>query len=65
MYAIPSFHDNRITIVSLAGQTVFNEIIPDEESIVEFDLSHILAGTYVLIVTSSSAIIATKKFIKI
>ena len=53
-----------ITIVSLTGKTIYNEILTEGEGINEFDLSDASPGIYILLVTNGSSITATKKFIK-
>jgi uncharacterized repeat protein (TIGR02059 family) len=55
--------NNRIAIVSLSGKTIVSNIIMKQESYMEFDLSNLTAGTYVLLVNSRDKIVATKKFI--
>lgn len=61
----PNQGNNRITIFNLSGKTVYNEIFSGEGYIKEIDLtdSNSDPGTYVLMITSGSTIIATKKFI--
>lgn len=54
---------NRIKIVSLSGNSVFNHILTEHENSMEIDLSDRAPGTYVLMVVSGD-IVATKKFIK-
>jgi hypothetical protein len=59
-------HDqnNRVTIVSISGNTIYNEILKEQDSYREFDLSDKASGTYILMVTSDNAIVSTRKFIK-
>ena len=52
---------NRITIFSLSGKTVYSKTAPD--SFVDMDLSDSPAGTYVMMVTNGKNISTTKKFI--
>ena len=56
--------NNKVTIVTLSGITIYSDIINEQESSKEFDLSEIPNGPYVLMVTSDDNIVATKKFIK-
>ena len=53
-----------VTIVSLAGKTVFEETIAEEEYTKEIDLSGSSSGTYILMITNDQNIVTTKKFIK-
>jgi uncharacterized repeat protein (TIGR02059 family) len=55
---------NKLAVVSLAGKTVYNDIISSQQSWMEFDLSSISAGPYVIMITSGNTIVAAKKFIK-
>jgi len=55
---------NKITIFSLTGKTVYEDIITELECSREINLSHMPAGSYVLMVSSSNRILSTNKYIK-
>ena len=52
-----------ITIVDLIGKTVYREEFSAEDTVRQFDLSHLNSGIYVLMITASQ-ILLTQKFIK-
>ena len=52
-----------VTIVDLIGKTVYQQELSNDETIKQFDLSHLKSGIYVLII-SSNQILLTQKFIK-
>ena len=56
---------NRITVFDLSGKTIYNEIFNGDGNIKEIDLvnSKLDPGSYILMITSGSTIVATKKFI--
>lgn len=53
---------NSVTIVDLTGKVIYEGIISNEENTMQFDLSYLNSGFYILIITGSK-IIFTKKFI--
>jgi len=55
--------DKNIRIVSLRGESVFKDMITDQEYYKEINLSDGAAGTYVLLITRNQKIIASEKFI--
>jgi len=52
-----------ITIVDLIGKTVYREEFSAEDTVRQFDLTHLNSGIYVLMITASQ-ILLTQKFIK-
>ena len=52
-----------VTIVDLIGETVYQQELSNDETIKQFDISHLKRGTYVLMI-SSNQILLTQKFIK-
>jgi hypothetical protein len=52
-----------VTIVDLIGETVYQQELSNDETIKQFDLSHLKRGTYVLMI-STNQILLTQKFIK-
>jgi hypothetical protein len=56
--------NKQITIASISGKTIYTEIVKDRESVKEFYLSDIPAGTYVLVITDDKRITSANKFIK-
>ena len=52
-----------VTIVDLIGKTVYQQELSNDETIKQFDLSHLRSGIYVFMI-SSSQILLTQKFIK-
>ena len=52
-----------VTVVDLMGNTVYREEMSREESTVQFDLSHLKRGTYILVI-SAKQILLTQKFTK-
>lgn len=52
-----------VTIVDIIGKTVYQQELSNDETIKQFDLSHIKCGIYVLMI-SSNQILLTQKFIK-
>jgi uncharacterized repeat protein (TIGR02059 family) len=54
---------NTITIVNVAGETVYSSILSKEETTRQLDISHLYAGIYILSITGKNIII-TKKIIK-
>jgi hypothetical protein len=52
-----------VTIVDLIGKTVYQQELSNDETIKQFDLSHLKRGTYVLMI-STNQILLTQKFIK-
>ena len=52
-----------ITVVDLIGKTVYREELSKEESTMQFDLSHLYSGTYIVIIAANQ-ILLTQKFIK-
>lgn len=57
-------NSNRVTIVSLAGNTVYEGTLAGEVNTKEIDLSGSASGTYILMVTNDQSIVTTKKVIK-
>ncbi len=41
-----------VTIVDLIGKTVYQQELSNDETIKQFDLSHLKRGTYVLMISS-------------
>ncbi len=60
---IPGF-GKKIIITNLLGETIFEDKLADFETHRELDLSHEVAGTYILMISSENRIISAKKFIK-
>ena len=56
--------NHRVTIANISGEIVFSKILMQQENYMEFDLSNQTAGSYILMITNGSDILATKKFIK-
>jgi uncharacterized repeat protein (TIGR02059 family) len=54
---------NTLTVVNLAGETVYETILPKDETIRHFDLPHLFSGVYFIIV-KNNRIVLTRKFIK-
>jgi len=52
-----------ITVVDLIGKTVYREELSKEESTMQFDLSHLYSGIYIVIIAANQ-ILLTQKFIK-
>ncbi len=52
-----------ITVVDLIGKTVYREELSKEETTMQFDLSHLYSGTYIVIIAANQ-ILLTQKFIK-
>ena len=55
---------NRLTIFNLAGQNVYSGILEPEERTKEVDISESTPGTYILMITDGTNILATKKLTK-
>ena len=55
--------NSRITIINLSGKTIYNDMLKEQESSREFDLSNAAPGTYILMVTNGNTIVTTEKFI--
>ena len=55
---------NKISIINLAGKTIYNETLGKEEYTKEIDISNMASGSYIFMVTNDQKIVATKKFIK-
>ena len=55
---------SRITIVSLAGATIYNEVLNEGVFTKAIDMSGSASGTYILMVTNDQNIVTTKKIIK-
>jgi len=53
----------RVSIINIAGKTVYNDIIKNQESSREFDLSSKAPGSYILMIINGNEIITAKKFI--
>jgi hypothetical protein len=57
--------NNVISITDLSGNTLYSRALSAEENnSLQFDLSHLAPGVYILIITGNDMIIATKTFIK-
>ena len=57
--------NNVISITDLSGNTIISKTLSAEENnSIQFDLSYLTPGVYVLIITGNDMIIATKTFIK-
>jgi hypothetical protein len=54
--------NNTLTIVSLAGETVYETILSKDETIRYFDLPHPFSGIYFIIV-KNNGIVLTRKFV--
>jgi uncharacterized repeat protein (TIGR02059 family) len=54
---------NTLTVVNLAGETIYETILSKNETIRHFDLPHLFSGIYFIIVKNKS-IVLTRKFIK-
>ncbi len=55
--------NNTLTIVNLAGKTVFETILSKDETVRHFDLPNLYSGIYFIIVRNNG-ILLTRKFIK-
>ena len=63
-FASPLITENyTITVFNLIGTTVYREELLKDNNVRQFDLSHLKAGTYVLMI-SCDQILLTQKFIK-
>jgi len=60
---LPSGDSYVITIVSLSGESVFKDMVSDQEQYKEIYLEDAAAGTYVLIITGKNKIFAAEKFL--
>jgi uncharacterized repeat protein (TIGR02059 family) len=56
--------NNTITIIDLAGKTVYKGILTEGENTREFNISGSIPGNYIFMIASGNSIIATEKFIK-
>lgn len=56
--------DKRIKVIDLTGNIVYEDVLADNETFREFDLSAKVPGTYILAISGEKRIIGTKKFIK-
>ncbi|OQB59360.1 MAG: hypothetical protein BWX96_02812 [Bacteroidetes bacterium ADurb.Bin145] len=52
------------TVYSLSGQALYNEKGDGHEVVIEFNLSELFPGTYILAVSSDNKIIDSRKFTK-
>jgi len=52
-----------VTIVNLIGRTVYQEKLSKDDDVMQFDLSHLNPGIYVVMI-SGDTILMTQKFIK-
>jgi hypothetical protein len=53
-----------LTIVSLTGKTVYNEIISAEDISRQFDLSFTPPGNYLIMITDRNRVLTAKQFVK-
>jgi hypothetical protein len=53
-----------VTIVNLAGKTVYSDIMTAEETSRDFDLSSIVPGNYIILVSGRDRILTAKQFAK-
>jgi len=68
-FSVEINHDTEIeptnvTIVSLAGKTVYSDIMTPEETSREFDLSSIVPGNYIILISGRDRILTAKQFAK-
>ena len=65
MNAIADYEEeSTLAIVNLSGRTIYSDIISPGEAIRQIDISSLLSGNYILIVSSRDGIFTTRKFIK-
>ncbi|NLI08532.1 MAG: T9SS type A sorting domain-containing protein [Thermotogaceae bacterium] len=57
-------NDNRLTILSLTGKTVFASQISDEETYKYIDISDAVPGIYIMQITDGSRVLTARRFIK-
>jgi hypothetical protein len=50
--------------VNLAGKTVYSEIMTQEETLRDFDLTSIPPGNYIILVSGRDRILTAKQFAK-
>ena len=53
-----------ISIVAPSGVTVYQERIPEEESSMHLNITHLPSTSYILVVSSGNKLLSTRKFIK-
>jgi len=53
-----------VTIVNLAGKTVYSDIMAPEETSRDFDLSSMVPGNYIILVSGRDRILTAKQFAK-
>jgi uncharacterized repeat protein (TIGR02059 family) len=53
-----------ISIVAPSGVTVYQERIPEEESSMHLNITHLPSTSYILVVSSGNKLLGTRKFIK-
>jgi uncharacterized repeat protein (TIGR02059 family) len=53
-----------VSIINSMGKTVFRNKITGEESTIQFDVSYLPSGTYILLITSQNKSVTTRTFIK-
>ena len=59
-----SLSENRLTILSLTGKTVFASQISDEETYKYIDISDAVPGIYIMQITDGNSVLTAKRFIK-
>ena len=59
-----SDQDKRISIVDLSGNAVYSDVLTGAESTMDVDITQLLPGTYVLIMSDDLVIVATRKLIR-
>jgi uncharacterized repeat protein (TIGR02059 family) len=57
-------NDNRLTILSLTGKTVFTCQISDEETYKYIDISDAVPGIYIMQITGGNRVLTARRFIK-
>jgi uncharacterized repeat protein (TIGR02059 family) len=62
LFTLPEDKRSLVTISTMTGMKVYNELMQKEETIKHFDLSRLNPGVYILMI-SSNEILITKKFI--
>jgi len=60
----PEIEPTNVTIVNLAGNTVYSDIMTPEETSRDFDLSSLVPGNYIFLISGRDRILTAKQFTK-
>lgn len=65
MNAIAEYEEeSTLAIVNLTGRTIYKDVLSPGEATRQIDITNLLSGNYILIITSRDGIFTTRKFIK-